>query len=188
MTHDIRNHSLHFCLCICSCCFVQASQLRFKVRWYYKKKTITIKKYLQFQRHNNFKQEDRTVHVKQIITSLSYDPFTLIYNIAGKFVYSNSIAQVCFIFLLCTLMMSANKSLEEKNFLSGWKCYKTIGSYVSYAFINIWSTWEVWRALKKLELLEATPQASLTHISCSPNFLCASYLDERTLKYEPIVN
>ena len=25
MTHDIRNHSLNFCLCICSCCFVQAS-------------------------------------------------------------------------------------------------------------------------------------------------------------------
>ena len=45
---------------------------------------------------------------------------------------------------------------------SGWKCYKTIGSYVSCAFIEIWSTWEVWRALKKLELL--------THLSCSPNF------------------
>ena len=29
----------------------------------------------------------------------------------------------------------------------GWKCYKTIGSYVSCAFIEIWSTWEVWRAL-----------------------------------------
>ena len=26
---------------------------------------------------------------------------------------------------------SANKSLEKKNFPSGWKCYKTIGSYVS---------------------------------------------------------
>ena len=143
---------------------------------------------MQFQRHNDFKQEDWTVHVKQITTSLSYDPFTLIYNIAGKFVYSNSIARVCFIFLLCTLMMSANKSLEEKSFLSGWKCYKTIGSYVSCEFINIWSTWEVWRALEKLELLEAMPQASLTYISCSPNFPCASYLDECTLTYEPIVN
>ena len=39
---------------------------------------------------------------------------------------------------------------------SGWKCYKTIGSYVSRAFIEIWSTWEVWRALKKLELLYAS--------------------------------
>ena len=38
------------------------------------------------------------------------------YNIASKFVQSNSIAQVCFIFLLCTLMTSANKSLMKKNF------------------------------------------------------------------------
>ena len=76
---------------------------------------------------------------------------------------------------------------REKNFPSGWKCYKTIGSYVSCVFIEIWSTWEVWRALKKLELLSATPRATLTHLSCSPNFLRASYLDECTLTYEPIV-
>ena len=98
----------------------------------------------------------------------------------------------CFIFLLCTLMMSAKKSLEKKIFTTfkplGWKCYKTIGSYVSCAFIEIWSTWEVWRALKKLELLSATPQATLMHLSCSPNFPHASYLDERTLTNEPIVN
>ena len=90
---------------------------------------------------------------------------------------------MCFIFLLCTLMTSANKSIEEKN----WKCYKTIGSYVSCVFIEIWSTWEVWRALKKLELLSAMPRATLTHLSCSPNFPCASYLDERMLTYEQIV-
>ena len=114
--------------------------------------------------------------------------FNFIHNTASKFVWSNSIAWACFIFLLCTLMTSANKSLEKKNFPSGWKCYKTIGSYVSCAFIEIWSTWEVWRALKKLELLSATPRATLTHLSCSPNFPCASYLDERTLMYEPIVN
>ena len=41
--------------------------------------------------------------------------------------------------------------------------------------------------LKKLELLSATPRATLTHLSCSPNFPRASYLDERTLTYEPIV-
>ena len=69
-----------------------------------------------------------------------------------------------------------------------WKCYKTIGSCVSCAFIEIWSTWEVWRALKKLELLSVTPRATLMHLSCSPNFPRASYLDERTLTYEPIVN
>ena len=77
---------------------------------------------------------------------------------------------------------------RKKNFPSGWKCYKTIGSYISCAFIEIWSTWEVWRALKKLELLSATPRATLTHLSCSPNFTRASYLDERTLTYELTVN
>ena len=71
-----------------------------------------------------------------------------VYNIAGKFVKSNSIARACFIFLLCTLMTSANKSLEKKNFPSGWKCYQTIGSYVNCAFIEIWSTQEVWRTRK----------------------------------------
>ena len=40
----------------------------------------------------------------------------------------------------------------------------------------------------KLELLSALPQATLMHLSCSPNFLCASYLDECMLTYEPIVN
>ena len=34
----------------------------------------------------------------------------------------------------------------------------------------------------------ATPRKTLTHLSCSPNFPRASYLDERTLTYEPIVN
>ena len=38
--------------------------------------------------------------------------------------------------------------------------------------------------LKKL----ATPRATLTHLSCSPNFPRASYLDECMLTYEPIVN
>ena len=95
---------------------------------------------------------------------------------------------VCFIFLLCMLMTSANTSLKKKNFPLGWKCYKTIGSYISCVFIEIWSTWEVWRVLKKLELLLAMPRATLMHLSCSPNFLHASYLDEHTLMYEPIVN
>ena len=42
------------------------------------------------------------------------DSNKLYYNIASKFVYSNSIALACV--LLCTLMTSANKSLEEKIF------------------------------------------------------------------------
>ena len=85
-------------------------------------------------------------------------------------------------------MTSANTSLVKKNFPSGWKCYKTIGSYISCAFIEIWSTWEIWRALKKPELLSAMPWATLTHLSCSPNFPHASYLNERAVTYEPIVN
>ena len=58
------------------------------------------------------------------------------YNIASKFFQSNSIAQVCFIFLLCMLMTSANISLEEK-FSIELRCYKTIVSYISCAFIEI---------------------------------------------------
>ena len=77
--------------------------------------------------------------------------------------------RACFIFLLCMLMTSANKSLEKKNFPSSWKCYKTIILYIICVFIKIWSTWEVWRALKKLELLSAMPCTTLTHLSCSPN-------------------
>ena len=34
--------------------------------------------------------------------------------------------------------------------------------------------------------INVTPRATLTHLSCSPNFPSASYLDERTLTYEPI--
>ena len=45
--------------------------------------------------------------------------------------------------------------------------------------------WEVWRALKKLELLSTMPQATLRYLSCSPNFLHASYLDEHMLTHEP---
>ena len=38
------------------------------------------------------------------------------YNIASKFVWSNSTARACFIFLLCTLMTSPNISLKKKIF------------------------------------------------------------------------
>ena len=39
-----------------------------------------------------------------------------------------------------------------------------------------------------LSSVEATPRAFLTHLSCSPDFPRTSYLDERTLTYDPIVN
>ena len=61
-------------------------------------------------------------------------------------------------------MTSANKSLEKKIFL------------------------RVENVIKQLVHTSATPRAFLTHLSCSPNFPRASYLDERTLTYKPIVN
>ena len=39
-------------------------------------------------------------------------------------------------------------------------------------------SWRAW---------SVAPRATLTHLSCSPNFPRTSYLDERTLTYEPIV-
>ena len=52
---------------------------------------------------------------------------------------------------------------------------------------DILSTWEVWTALKRLELQSAAPPATLTPLSCSPNFPRAQYLDIRTLTHELIV-
>ena len=52
----------------------------------------------------------------------------------------------------------------------------------------ILSTCEVWSALKRLELHSAVPCATLTPLSCSPNFPRAQYLDIRTLTHELIVN
>ena len=46
-------------------------------------------------------------------------------------------------------------------------------------------TWEVWRAHKKLE---ATPRATLTHLSCSPNFPRASITRYTHAKHENILN
>ena len=66
-------------------------------------------------------------------------------------------------------------------------CYKTISSCCSCAYVEILSTWEVGRALKRLELHSAAPRATLTPLSCSPNFPRAQYLDIRTLMHELIV-
>ena len=48
-------------------------------------------------------------------------------------------------------------------------------------------TWEVWRALKKPELLSAAPRATLTLLSCSPNFPRASITRYTHAKHEPIL-
>ena len=65
--------------------------------------------------------------------------------------------------------------------------YKTISSCCSCAYVEILSTWEVWRALKRLELYSAAPRATVTPLSCSPNFPRAQYLEIRTPMYELIV-
>ena len=99
------------------------------------------------------------------------------YNIASKFVESNSIARACFIFLLCTLMTSANKFIEKKKFSNGLKM-----------LYNNWFIRElcVHRLMKHLGSFESTPEARVA--LGSSNFSRASYFDERTLTYEPIVN
>ena len=48
-------------------------------------------------------------------------------------------------------------------------------------------TWEVWRALKKLELLSTAARATLTLLSCSPNFPRAS-ITRYTLSMNQFLN
>ena len=48
-------------------------------------------------------------------------------------------------------------------------------------------TWKVWKALKKLELLSATPRATLTLLSCSPDFPRASITRYTHAKHETIL-
>ena len=45
-------------------------------------------------------------------------------------------------------------------------------------------TWEVWRALTKLELVSAAPRATLTFLSCSPNFPRACIHKGRFTRYD----
>ena len=47
--------------------------------------------------------------------------------------------------------------------------------------------WEIWRVLKKLELLSATPRATPTLLSCSPNLPRASITRYTHAKHEPIL-
>ena len=47
--------------------------------------------------------------------------------------------------------------------------------------------WKVWRALNKLELFSAAPGATLTHLSCSPNFPRESITRYTHAKHEQIL-
>ena len=84
-------------------------------------------------------------------------------------------------------MTSANKSLEKKIFLWVENVIKQLVHMSAVRSLRYEALGKFWRALKKLELLLATPQATLAHLSCSANFLHASYLNERKLTYEPIM-
>ena len=87
-----------------------------------------------------------------------------IYNRASKFVESNSITRACFIFLLCTLMTSANKSLEKKIFL--W----------------------VENVIKQLVLTSAVRSSRYEALGkFGERSRSLEQLDERTLTSEPIV-
>ena len=74
-------------------------------------------------------------------------------------------------------MTSANVSLEKKIFHRVENVIKQL----------VHTSACVHRDMKHLGSLESTQEARVTHLSCSPNFPRASYLDERTLTYEPIV-
>ena len=66
-------------------------------------------------------------------------------------------------------MTSANKFLEKKTI------EKRTQNYLE-------------KRTQEARVVSATLRATLTRLSCSPNFPRASYLDERTLTYEPIAN
>ena len=94
-----------------------------------------------------------------------------------------------FVTFLCVMRIlrsiTIKKAFSRRSLMS--LCYKTISSCCSCAHVEILSTWEVWRALKGLELHSAAPRATLTPLSCSPNFPRAQHLDIRTLTHELIV-
>ena len=85
------------------------------------------------------------------------------------------------------LMTLANKSLEKKIFLWVKNVIKQLVHMSAMRSSRYEALGKFWRAVKKLELLSATPRATLVHLSCSANFLHASYLDEHTPTYEPIM-
>ena len=64
---------------------------------------------------------------------------------------------------------------REKNFSIGLKM--------------LWNNWFMSQLCvhQDMKHLGSLPGATLTHLSCSRNFPRTSYLDERTLTYEPIV-
>ena len=84
-----------------------------------------------------------------------------------------------------TKMLQLNK---KQAFLSATECYKRFAHAFSCAYTELWTHLaSFWWVLKRLELLSAAPQASLTHLSCSPNFPRASISRYAPAKHEHIL-
>ena len=81
-------------------------------------------------------------------------------------------------------MTSANKSLAKKSFPSVENVIKPL---VHMSAVHL-SRYEALGKFGEHSRSYPMPRATLTHVLCSPNFLHASYPDECTPKYEPIVN
>ena len=68
-----------------------------------------------------------------------------------------------------------------------WKCYKTIASYVSCVFIEIWNTREVWRARKMCRvcpclIMHVVALWTLSHLTISLFFLHFVALSEPSVR------
>ena len=81
----------------------------------------------------------------------------------------------------------------NKRLLRADPCCRSVINEFAHAFSCAYieyngCTWEAWRALRKLELISATPRATPTHFSCSPNFPRAFITRYTHAKHEQILN
>ena len=81
----------------------------------------------------------------------------------------------------------------NKRLLRADPCCRSVINEFAHAFSCAYieyngCTWEAWRALRKLELIPATPRATPTHFSCSPNFPRAFITRYTHAKHEQILN
>ena len=97
-------------------------------------------------------------------------------------------------------MTSANKSLWGKKFAIGIASSNSgfLNALQTFQVLHIWMNVQLMYEpivlqhfqffFSQRDLFADVMSVHLTHLSCSPNFRHASYLDKHTLTYEPIVN
>ena len=135
-----------------------------------------------------------TITLSLINSNKYFDFVRFCYNIASRAMQSNSVTYACS--KLTNRFHVAVRLFSNRSQMTS-KCGKNISDTLGYAscatflflphfdvicdlllnrrtatwnlFVK-WSTWEVCRTLKKLEFPSATPRATLTLLSCSPNF------------------